>query len=374
MKIEILKENLKSGLSVVERIIGRNISLPILDNVLMDTEDSFLNLISTNLETTIKIWILAKIVKKGKAVTPAKFLSNYVSLLPNEKITLELKEQKLYVDSANSKTQIQGYNPGEFPIIPKFLEEGFLEVDNRKFFEGFSQVVDIATQSQSRPEISGIYFYFSKNTIKIVATDSFRLAEKNIILEGSVKKEFSFILPQRPAKEIMNILSEREGVLKIYFSGNQVLFEFPMKELKHPQVQIFSRLIEGEYPNYQDIVPNKFKATAVVKREEFLGQVKTASLFSSKTSEVKVSLKPEKAELEVFAKSPDVGENISNIPAKISGEAINISFNYRYLIDGLLKIKSSEVIFEISKEEGPCILRPVGDANYIYVVMPIKSI
>jgi len=374
VKIEILKENLKSGLSVVERIIGRNISLPILDNVLMDTEDSFLNLISTNLETTIKIWILAKIVKKGKAVTPAKFLSNYVSLLPNEKITLELKEQKLYVDSANSKTQIQGYNPGEFPIIPKFLEEGFLEVDNRKFFEGFSQVVDIATQSQSRPEISGIYFYFSKNTIKIVATDSFRLAEKNIILEGSVKKEFSFILPQRPAKEIMNILSEREGVLKIYFSGNQVLFEFPMKELKHPQVQIFSRLIEGEYPNYQDIVPNKFKATAVVKREEFLGQVKTASLFSSKTSEVKVSLKPEKAELEVFAKSPDVGENISNIPAKISGEAINISFNYRYLIDGLLKIKSSEVIFEISKEEGPCILRPVGDANYIYVVMPIKSI
>src|SRR3989344_1607323 len=374
MKIEILKENLKSGLSVVERIIGRNISLPILDNVLMDTEDSFLNLISTNLETTIKIWILAKIVKKGKAVTPAKFLSNYVSLLPNEKITLELKEQKLYVDSANSKTQIQGYNPGEFPIIPKFLEEGFLEVDNRKFFEGFSQVVDIATQSKSRPEISGIYFYFSKNTIKIVATDSFRLAEKNIILEGSVKKEFSFILPQRPAKEIMNILSEREGVLKIYFSGNQVLFEFPMKELKHPQVQIFSRLIEGEYPNYQDIVPNKFKATAVVKREEFLGQVKTASLFSSKTSEVKVSLKPEKAELEVFAKSPDVGENISNIPAKISGEAINISFNYRYLIDGLMKIKSSEVIFEISKEEGPCILRPVGDANYIYVVMPIKSI
>src|SRR3989344_3129605 len=300
MKIEILKENLKSGLSVVERIIGRNISLPILDNVLMDTEDSFLNLISTNLETTIKIWILAKIVKKGKAVTPAKFLSNYVSLLPNEKITLELKEQKLYVDSANSKTQIQGYNPWEFPIIPKFLEEGFLEVDNRKFFEGFSQVVDIATQSKSRPEISGIYFYFSKNTIKIVATDSFRLAEKNIILEGSVKKEFSFILPQRPAKEIMNILSEREGVLKIYFSGNQVLFEFPMKELKHPQVQIFSRLIEGEYPNYQDIVPNKFKATAVVKREE--------------------------------------------------------------------------VIFEISKEEGPCILRPVGDANYIYVVMPIKSI
>ncbi|KKP42901.1 MAG: polymerase III subunit beta protein [Parcubacteria group bacterium GW2011_GWA1_33_6] len=374
MKIEILKENLKKGLNITERIIGKNISLPILDNILITTEDSFLNLISTNLETTIKLWILTKIIKKGKVVIPAKFLSNYVSSLPNEKITIEEKSQNLYIECSNFKTQIQGYNPEEFPIIPEFSNLEYLEVDNKKFCQGLSQVIDIAMPSQSRPEISGIYFNFNKNNIKIVATDSFRLAEKNIVLESPVKKEYSFILPQRPSREIMSILEDKEGVLKIYFSGNQALFEFPMEEIKHPQVQIISRLIEGEYPNYQEIIPNKFKTNIVLKKDEFLNQIKTASLFSNKTNEVRLSVKPEKKEVEIFAKNTDIGENRSSVQAKIEGDAIEVSFNYRYLIEGLSNIKSSEVAFNISKEEGPCILKPVGDSSYVYVAMPIKSI
>jgi len=374
MKVEILKENLKVGLSVVERVIGKNISLPILDNVLVDTQDSFLSLISTNLETTIKLWILTKIIKKGKVVVPAKFLSSFVSSLPNEKIIIEAKEQNLHIECGNLKTQIQGFNPEEYPIIPEFKQEEFIETDNQKFCQGLSQVIDIAMPSSSRPEISGVYFSFSNNNLKMVATDSFRLAEKNIILETPVKKEFSFILPQRPAREIVSILENKEGPVKIYFSNNQVLFEFPMKELKHPQVQIISRLIEGEYPNYQDIIPTKFKTHIVAKKDEFLTQIKTASLFSSKTNEVKISINPEKSEIEIFAKSPDIGESKSSISAKVEGEAIEVSFNYKYLIEGLMNIKSSEVMFEVSKEEGPCILKPVGDASYLYVVMPIKSI
>ena len=369
-----MKENLKVGLSVVERVIGKNISLPILDNVLVDTQDSFLSLISTNLETTIKLWILTKIIKKGKVVVPAKFLSSFVSSLPNEKIIIEAKEQNLHIECGNLKTQIQGFNPEEYPIIPEFKQEEFIETDNQKFCQGLSQVIDIAMPSSSRPEISGVYFSFSNNNLKMVATDSFRLAEKNIILETPVKKEFSFILPQRPAREIVSILENKEGPVKIYFSNNQVLFEFPMKELKHPQVQIISRLIEGEYPNYQDIIPTKFKTHIVAKKDEFLTQIKTASLFSSKTNEVKISINPEKSEIEIFAKSPDIGESKSSISAKVEGEAIEVSFNYKYLIEGLMNIKSSEVMFEVSKEEGPCILKPVGDASYLYVVMPIKSI
>ena len=206
MKIEILKENLKTGLNIVERVVGKNLSLPILDNVLMDTEDNFLSLSSTDLETAIKLWILTKIVKKGKVVVPAKFLSSFISLLPDEKIILEEKKQNLHIDCKNFKNQVQGYNPEEFPIIPKFENLEYIEVDNKKLCQGLSQIVDIASPSQTRPEISGIYFFFSKNMIKMVATDSFRLAEKNITLENSVKKEYSFILPQKPAREIMNIL------------------------------------------------------------------------------------------------------------------------------------------------------------------------
>ena len=291
MKVEILKENLKNGLSIVEKIVGKNLSLPILDNVLIVTEDNFLSLSSTDLETAIKLWILTKIVKKGKAVVPAKFLSSFVALLPNEKITLEEKKQGLYVECKSFKNQIQGFNPEEFPLIPEFKDLEFLEVDNKKLCQGLSQVVDVASPSQSRPEISGIYFIFSKNTIKMVATDSFRLAEKTILLDNPVKRDINFILPQKPAREIINILDGKEGKVKIYFSPNQTMFEFPMKEAPHPQVQIISRLIEGEYPNYEEIIPKKFKTHVIVKRDEFLNQIKAASLFAGKINEIKIKIK-----------------------------------------------------------------------------------
>ncbi len=373
MKIEILKENFKNGLSIVERIVGKNLSLPILDNVLINTEDNFLSLSSTDLETAIKLWILTKIIKKGKVAVPAKLLSSFVSLLPNEKLILEEKKQGLYIECKNFKNQVQGFNPEEFPLIPEFKDSEYLEVDNKKLCQGLSQIVDVASPSQSRPEISGIYFVFSKNTIKIVATDSFRLAEKTVILDAAVKKDISFILPQKPAREIINILAEKEGKTKICFSSNQVMFELPMKEINHPQAQIISRLIEGEYPNYEEIIPKKFKTHVVLKRDEFLSQIKAASLFSGKINEIKITANSQNKEIEVFAQDPDIGQNQSTVPAKIEGESIVVSFNHKFLIDGLSNIKSSEIIFDLSKEEGPCILKPVGDTSYIYVVMPIKS-
>ena len=373
MKAEILKENFKNGLNIAERVVGKNLSLPILDNVLISAEDNFLSLSSTDLETAIKLWILTKIIKKGKIVVPVKFLSSFVSLLPNEKITLEEKNQGLYVECKSFKNQIRGFNPEEFPLIPEFDNLEYLEIDNKKLCEGLSQIVDIASPSQSRPEISGIYFSFSKNSIKIVATDSFRLAEKNISLEKPVKKDVSFILPQKPAREIINILDEKEGKLKIYFLPNQTMFEFGMQEAPHPQVQIISRLIEGEYPNYEEIIPKKFKTQIILKRDEFLSQIKAASLFSGKVSEVKIKVDPQIKEVEIFAQDPNIGESRSNISAKIEGEPIEVSFNHKFLIDGLVNIKSSEIIFDLSKEDGACILKPVGDASYIYVLMPIKA-
>ena len=206
-----------------------------------------------------------------------------------------------------------------------------------------------------------------------MATDSFRLAEKNISLESPVKKDISFILPQKPAREIINILEGKEGKIKIYFLPNQTMFEFPMKEAPHPQVQIISRLIEGEYPNYEEIIPKKFKTHIILKRDEFLNQIKAASLFSGKINEIKIKTDGKIKEIQISAQDPDIGQSQSSIPAKIEGEPIEVSFNHKFLIDGLLNIKSSEVIFDISKEEGPCVLKPVGDTSYIYVVMPIKS-
>ncbi|MBU3895936.1 DNA polymerase III subunit beta [Patescibacteria group bacterium] len=371
MKLEILKNNLKTALNIVEKVVGKNISLPILDNVLMSAEDNLLLLTATDLETAIKYWVPCKGIKKGKAVIPVRFLSSFISLLPEEKINIEEKKQNLLVECKEYKTQIQGFNPEDFPLIPEVSDSDQLLIDNKKFCQGLSQIIDIASPSQARPEISGVYLHFSSNSLKIVATDSFRLAEKTLTIEN--KKECSIILPQKSAREIINTFSDKEGDLKICFSSNQTLFELSMKEFKHPQAQIFSRLIEGEYPNYQDIIPLKFKTNIIIKKEEFLNHLKTASLFSGKVSEIKLNIDPSEKVMEVFAKSPEVGESTSSLEIKASGSPVEMAFNHKFLIDGINNIKSSEVSFSVSEEEGPCILKPIGDESYLYVVMPIKT-
>lgn len=372
MKVEILKENLKREISVAERITGRNPSLPILNDVLMEAEDNFFTIISTDLEMALRVWMLTKVVERGRVAIPARLLSGLVSSLPNEKIVIESDNNNINIKCGGFNTKIQGHDPGEFPIVPKINKEEFIEIDSRLMSDGLSCVADIASLSQARPEISGIYFSFSKNAIKMVATDSFRLAEKTLFLEKAIGRDHSFILPQRTAKEIVNILGETGGLARIYVAQNQVLVRRQEDGGENMGVAITSRLIEGEYPHYQDIVPVKFKTKIKAPKDEFLNQIKTASLFSGKINEVKIAIDSEKDKIEIFAKSPDLGESRSAMKIKAEGEGVEISFNHKFLIDGLSRIKSSEVSLSITGQDGPAVLRPVGDDSYLYVVMPIK--
>lgn len=378
MKLIILRDKLKEGLNIVERISGKSLTLPVLTTVLLSAEKNFLNLAATDLEVGVNWWILAKTEKEGRVLLPTKILSNFLNFLPNKPLSLEEKNQILFVEAENYQTQIKGANPEDFPIIPSTPREDFIELPAGLFCQSLSQVVDIALFSQARPEISGVYFAFQKDLIKMVATDSFRLGEKKLFLDKSkppprlTGKEVSFILPQKTAREIINIFSEEKD-LKIYFSPNQVLFESLMEETSHPKIQLTSRLVEGEYPNYQEIIPKKFETQIVLDRNEFLNQIKTASLFSGRINEVKLKVDLKKGGLALFSQNPDLGEHQSFLPAKIKGEGLEIAFNWRFLIDGLLNIKSPEVIFELNGEEGPGVLRPVADASYIYLAMPIKA-
>ncbi len=373
MKIIILKEKLKKGLNIIEKAISKSLTLPILNNVLISAEKNFLILSTTDLEIGIKCWILSKIDKEGKITVPAKFLSNYISLIVDEKIILETKNETLFINHKKGKAQIKGLTADEFPIIPELKENLFLEIDSLFFCQGISQVMEIAVFAQNRPEISGIYFSFEKDLIKITATDSSRLAEKKLFCKNKINKECSLILPQKTAREVVNIFSENKEKLRIKISSNQILFESFIQEHNHPQVQVVSRLIEGKYPNYQEIIPSSFMTHIVLNRNEFLNQIKTAILFGGKSNEVKIKVDPKKEEIEIFAQNPDLGENVSIIPCKIKGEEVETVFNHRFLFDGLSNIKSSEVIFELNGDAGPALLRPVGDESYLYVVMPIKN-
>ncbi len=373
MKFTTLQENLKNGLNVVERMVGRNPSLPILNNILLETEKNFLKLSSTDLEIGISYWTLVKMEKEGKIAVPAKILKDFIGILPNKKINFEVKNSILYIDLENFSSQIKGFSSEEFPIIPQVLSDNSVEIDSEEFVQGLSQVCSIAAPSQVRPEISGVFLSFFKNSIKLVATDSFRLSEKTLSFEKKLNKECSFIIPQKTCQELIFALEGKEGMLKICPSTNQVLFETSMEELKHPQFQIVSRLIEGEYPNYQEIIPVGFKTQIVLPREEFSNQIKIASLFSGKVNEIKLKADPSKETIEIFSQSSEFGENRSQIKGKIKGEKVETSFNWKFLQDGLLNIKSSEIVLEINSESGPGVLKPVGDSSYIYIVMPIKG-
>jgi DNA polymerase-3 subunit beta len=375
MKLSILQEKLKEGLTIIERISSKSLTLPILNNVLISAEKNFLRLSSTDLEIGINWWILTKTEKEGDITVPSRLFSGFINLLPNKKIDVETKNNTLFIECKNYKTQIKGLSAEEFPIIPKITEGESIIVDGFSFCQGLNQVADIVIPSTTRPEISGIYLLFQKNLIIAAATDSFRLGEKKVFLKNnsSLKKDYSLILPQKAAKEIINIFGGRKGELKIYFSPNQIMFELPMGETPHPQIQLVSRLIEGEYPNYKEIIPQKYTTQLALDKGEFFNQIKSASLFSGKINEVKIKADPKKKEITIFSQNPEIGEYQSSVSGKIKGEDVNISFNHRFLLDGLLNIKSSEVIFELNGDSGPGVLKPVGDDSYIYVVMPIKT-
>jgi DNA polymerase-3 subunit beta len=383
MKTIILKEKLKEGINVVERVSGKSLNLPILNNILLSTEKNFLNVAATDLEIGINWWALVKNEKPWKIALPSKVLSSFVNFLPNKPITLSLKDLIMEIECENHHTLIKGFNPEEFPIIPKLSTDEKITISGKKFCQNLSKVVDIASFSSIKPEISGIYFLFQKNSITMAATDSFRLGEKKLQISPSsvnISKDYSLILPQRAAKEIINIFGEKDDDLTIYFSTNQILLETYLTETPHPQVQLISRLIEGEYPNYQEIIPKKHETKVIFSIPELINQIKMASLFGGKVNEVKIKIDPKKNQMSLFSQSAEVGEHHGVLNCKVEGKPCEVSFNHRFLLDGLMSLmggkegKEQEAVLELTNSEKAGVLRPNKDESYIYLIMPIKTV
>jgi DNA polymerase III subunit beta len=386
MKIKILKNKLKEGLNIVERISGKSINLPILNNILFSVEKNFLNLSATDLEIGINWWSLIKKDKEGKAAIPSKILSSFINFLPEKPIELNLKNLDLEVSCEKYKTLIKGVNPEDFPIIPKGEEKKDkfkkVEIQAKIFCQALASVVDIAGTSSIKPEISGVYLLFQKNLITIAATDSFRLAEKKITSSNfstDISQDISLIIPQKTAREVISIFTEKEGVLNIYLSTGEIFFENYLSEVSHPEINLTSRLIDGDYPNYYEIIPKKQETSITFSLEEFINQIKMASLFSGKINEIKITANPEKNRIDFFSQNPEVGEYKSFLDCKIEGRPCQVSFNYRFLLDGLMGINSSqknkkgEALMELTGSEKPGVLKPKGDDNYLYLIMPIKN-
>lgn len=373
MRIELIKEDFKKALNICEKLTRKNLTLPILQNILLKTDGSFLELNVTNLESAVSWRILSKIEKQGKVLVSAGVLTNLVNLISDEKIELTENNGNLVLVGKNENIQIQGQDSEEFPLIPKIAAKKYWQVPTSVMVQGLASVVDISSASQTRIEISGTYFSFKKNKLKIVGTDSFRLAEKTIQLIQSDNQDGSFILPQSSSRELLNILNQQGGAVKIYLDPNQVLFEIASESGPPFKISFLSRLIEAEYPNYQEIIPKKYITQIRLAKEEFVNQIKKASLFSGKIAEVKINVLSKENKVRIFAQSSDVGKGDLSCSCSIEGQDVQVSFNHRFLIDGLNNIKSSEVLFELHGEDKAGVLRSVGDTSYFYILMPIKS-
>ena len=373
MRLSILKEKLKEGIKTVEKISQKSLTLPILQNILLKAEKNLLTLSTTNLESGITWQGLAKTEKQGQICVSTRFLSNLINFLPDEPIELNVKDFILNLRCGNYSTKIKGSNPEEFPIIPQPKEGESVVISNNNFCQSLNQIVNIPSPSTARPEISGVFLLFQSNLIKMVATDSFRLAEKKLYFKTNLSKEYSLILPQSAAKELISVFGEKEGELKIYLSPNQVLFEYVSNIVPHPKIQFTSRLVEGEYPNYEEIIPKKYETQIQVPKKEFLNQIKTASLFSGKVNDVRIKINTKNNEVEVLSSDPDLGEYRSFFKGKTRGKDVAVSFNYRFLIDGISEVKGEELFFELTNEEGPAALKPIKTDDYLYILMPIKA-
>ncbi len=358
---------------MVERTSSRATSLPILKNIMIKAEKNLISISATDLEVGIKWWGLAKVDQEGEVIIPASILSGFIGFLPDKTVDLSSSKNDLEIECGDYKTQLKGFDPNDFPIIPKVLEKESVIISVDKICKGLSQVVDIPSFSTTRPEISGVLFSFINDEIKMVATDSYRLGEKKLKLKKPVKDPFSFILPQKAVKEIISTFGDKDGELKIIFGTNQILFELPMEEISHPRIHFISRQVEGEYPNYEEIIPQKNKIRAVLERSDLINQIKAAGLFSGKVGEVIFKIDPDRKGIEISSQNPESGEYSSFISGKIEGKKERISFNYRYLIDGLSKMGDPEVVFEINGSGDPGVFKPLKEADFLYIVMPIKA-
>lgn len=377
MKISGLQENLKQGLFMVNHVANKNINLPILNNILLEARDGKIKLISTNLEVGVTSVVRGKIDKEGAFTVDAKIISDYIALLPNKKIDIELKEGVLLVGCENYKTKIRGMAAEEYPLIPNIDRVVYYSAPIGVFKKALLGVIFAAATSDSRIELSGTLFCFKKNQLILAATDSYRLAEKKIAIKSNGNlEERKIIVPTKTLQELVRILSaisdeelsdEGNKEINFYISENQILFVCA-------GVELVSRLIEGQYPDYEQIIPTKHKTRALVSKIELVRAVKASSLFSKTgINDINLDFPLGKNKMVISCSSGQTGENITEIDCNTEGDDNGVVINYRYLLDGLNNIESENIRIEVIDGNTPCLLRPDKGDDYLYIIMPIKQ-
>jgi len=373
MKFSCLQENLNRGLSCVGRAAASRTTLPITNNVLLAAEEGRLKLIATNLEMAISCWIGAKVEEEGAITVPAKLLNEFVASLPNDKIDVSLaaRTKTLQMKCARFEARISGIDAKEFPPIPTAEEGIATKVEAEAMCQGIMQTVFAAAADESRPVLTGIYAEFEDKLLTLAAADGFRLAVYKLPLAAAVKQKTAAIIPARALAELNRLAADQEEAIEIKLNTTKSQILFRLKD-----VELVSQLVQGNFPQYSQLIPQSYNTRAVVDVAQFLRATKTASIFARDGSGiVRLTISPgakaAAGKLTIAAKSEEIGDDTGEIDAAVEGEEAKIAFNGKYLTDVLNVLHQQQVALEVTSPSSPGVIKPVGVDNYIHVVMPM---
>jgi DNA polymerase III subunit beta len=376
MQLSCLQENLKRGLAVIGHAVAGKSTLPVLSNVLLSTDGGRLKLAATNLEIGITHWIGAKVEDEGAITVPAKLLSDVVSGLPNDRVTLSLdaRTQTLKVECGRFVNNIKGIEADEFPTIPTVTErDPLVSIPPTLLREAIDQVAFAAASDDSRPVLAGVLVRVRDTAAYMAAADGFRLATRTIALPEPVRNPQEFIVPARALSELARIAgdSEENVTVTVTPGGSQVLFHTETTEL-------VSRLIDGKFPDLDRIIPQQYITRTVLETTELSKAVKLASFFANNSQNVvRLTMEPGAGEmgpgrLVISANANEVGDNRGEIDGMVNGEGGQIALNVKYLAEALGAIKTAQVAIETQTAQSPGVLKPVGQDGYIHIIMPMS--
>jgi DNA polymerase-3 subunit beta len=363
MKVDCVKEHIQKAVAKADKITGKNLSLPILSSLLISAKNKQLTIKATNLDLGIEIAVPAKIVSEGEIAIPSNLLNNYLSHISGRSVNFESREGVLHISSDKNKTAIKALNHEDFPIIPKINKESVFDLDAQDVVSGLKSVWYAASTSSIKPELSSVYIHTANGKLLFTATDGFRLAEKQVSLTS--KKEIPpLLIPFKNVPEIIRSLEEASKT-ELRVTKNQIAFVTDTTYLT-------SRVVEGTFPDYKQIIPKGSATEAVMLKDDIIKALQLMNIFSDKFNQVTFLIQPKQKIFEVRAKNAEIGESKESVNAAISGDSLEISFNYRYITDAFQAIRADSVLFAFSGLQKALVIKGVSDSTFTYLAMPMN--
>lgn len=363
MKAQTSVEKIKSAIMNAERITGKNLTLPVLGALLLEATGKTIMIRATNLSLGIEIRIPAKVEKEGIVAVSGSLLSSFFGTLSkDDTVNFDAVDTTLVITTSFTKVTVKCLPHEDFPTLPN-VDGPKLTLPVKKFIDGLKSVSFAASYSEIKPELSSVYMYSLEDMLVFVATDSFRLAEKRIKIK-SVNEFPAILIPMKNTVELIRLLAEVEGDIELVSTKNQL-------SITLPTMYLTTRLIDGIFPDYKQIIPKTFSTEVIVLKQDLLNALKISNLFSDKFNQITLHIDPPARTFELYAKNADVGETTTKVSAALTGTIVDINCNQKYFIDAFQSFSSDSISLEYETNR-PIIMKGVSDQSFMYLVMPMN--